>query len=172
MIRRTGEIISTHSPHERLSCWCPLTNSRSAVYLDLRAVVPSESQLCRPGHTWRSPRSCNHTQYGFNISALNSLSSAISCIGIQSPSWLPSCFPLTATRFGLLSSILTIGGLLGSLGAGTIADKKGRRAACIVGASNIAIGGALMALAPYFTALLMGRCVQRNRYQTRDRSYI
>lgn len=97
-------------------------------------------------------------KYGFNISALNSLSSAISCAGIQSAtSWLPSCFPMGATRFGYLTSIYTIGGLVGSLCTGTIADRRGRRSACLAGAFSIVLGGALMALAPSFVVLLVGR---------------
>ncbi|KAK9900608.1 general substrate transporter [Cystobasidium minutum MCA 4210] len=98
-------------------------------------------------------------QYGYNISALNSLSSALSCVGTQSTSWLPACFSMDATSFGLVTSIYTIGGLLGSLFTGTIADKRGRRAACLVGALSIALGGALMALAPNFTVLLLGRLI-------------
>lgn len=64
---------------------------------------------------------------------------------------------MTAERFGIVTSIYTIGGLFGSLMTGTIADKRGRRSACVAGAFSIALGGALMALSPNFTALLVGR---------------
>lgn len=64
---------------------------------------------------------------------------------------------MTASRFGLVTSIYTIGGLVGSLGTGTVADKRGRRAACILGALCVALGGAVMALSPNFQALLLGR---------------
>ena len=62
-----------------------------------------------------------------------------------------------ANRFGLLSSIYTIGGLLGSLCAGIVADKRGRRQACLLGALSIGIGATVMSLAPSFTVLVLGR---------------
>ena len=152
--------------HERRPNTWPDSVPCSTVSLDMRAVLPGELvvQLTLRGVcSFIMLIASNSSKYGFNISALNSLSSAISCIGIQSTSsWLPRCFPMGATRFGYLTSIYTIGGLVGSLCTGTIADKRGRRSACIAGASSIAIGGAIMALAPAFGLLLFGRCAKGN----------
>jgi MFS family permease len=49
---------------------------------------------------------------------------------------------------------------LGSLCTGTLADKKGRKLACLAGAFCIALGGLIMTLAPSFATLVAGRCVE------------
>jgi SP family facilitated glucose transporter-like MFS transporter 3 len=58
-----------------------------------------------------------------------------------------------------LTSSYTVGGFLGSVSAGGIADKRGRRAAVVYAAWAVIIGGSLMAASLNFSMLVAGRSV-------------
>lgn len=47
--------------------------------------------------------------------------------GAESSSDLPQCIPMNSSQFGLVSSIYTLGGLLGALLAGPVSTKMGRQ---------------------------------------------
>ncbi|GLA14063.1 hypothetical protein AnigIFM62618_011483 [Aspergillus niger] len=70
-------------------------------------------------------------QFGYHLAELNAPQAVITCerkrihISTNAVS-LPQCIPMNASQFGLVSSIYTLGGLLGALLAGPVATKHGR----------------------------------------------
>lgn len=68
-------------------------------------------------------------QFGYHLAELNAPQAVITCEkrGIKSSSDLPQCIPMSPSQFGLVSSIYTLGGLLGALAAGPISTKLGRQ---------------------------------------------
>ncbi|KAI0781229.1 general substrate transporter [Trametes elegans] len=101
-------------------------------------------------------------QYGFHISSLNQISDVLSCRttepGLPATYYgLPTCIPMDNPTFSVLTSIYTVGGLLGSVGANVVMDKWGRKGACLVSAFIMAIGAGFMAVAASFTPLFVGR---------------
>ncbi|KAI9838387.1 MAG: hypothetical protein M1819_005655 [Sarea resinae] len=69
-------------------------------------------------------------QFGFHLAELNAPQEIITCekksIRETGQPKLPQCIPMNATMFGLVSSIFTLGGLLGALAAGPCATRFGR----------------------------------------------
>ncbi|KAJ5790126.1 uncharacterized protein N7518_007137 [Penicillium psychrosexuale] len=100
-------------------------------------------------------------QFGFHLAELNAPKSVITCErqGIHSSgiTSLPQCFPMTPSQFGLVSSIYTLGGLLGALLAGPIATKYGRLLALRVTTIFFILGPVAETLAPAISLLSLGR---------------
>ena len=59
--------------------------------------------------------------------------------------------------FSVVTSIYTVGGLIGSIGANLAMDHWGRRGAARSSAAMTALGAMLMAVSSSVTALLVGR---------------
>lgn len=76
-----------------------------------------------------------------------------------SSSSLPQCIPMNATQIGLVSSIFTLGGLIGALAAGPLAARYGRLAVMRANTVFLALGPAAEALAPNIGVMAAGRCV-------------
>lgn len=74
---------------------------------------------------------------------------------------------MTDAQFSALTSIFSVGGLVGSAGANVVMDGRGRRGALRISAALTALGAFLMTIASGYTALVIGRCVspalQRHR---------
>lgn len=100
--------------------------------------------------------------YGYHISSLNNLEFAMTCRAGEEPGWLLSpCVRMTASsltmpfqeahlkrqeaQFGFVSAAFAIGGLVGSLMAGSIADNRGRKQAVIASSTWLAAGSSLLA---------------------------
>ncbi|KAK1217500.1 Bifunctional purine biosynthesis protein PurH [Marasmius sp. AFHP31] len=97
-------------------------------------------------------------QYGQHISILNQIHSAIACeVPPLSTSTLPPCFPMDNFVFSVVTSIFTIGGLLGSAFANVFMDRYGRRGTARMSAFCVALGSAIMGLGGGVTALSFGR---------------
>ncbi|KAH9946362.1 general substrate transporter [Epithele typhae] len=99
-------------------------------------------------------------QYGFHISSLNQLQAVLTCRGHGLPFLhygLPTCIPMTDTTFSFLTSVYTVGGFLGSIGANVVMDRYGRKGAMLISAFIMAIGSGLMGVAASLTPLLFGR---------------
>lgn len=105
-------------------------------------------------------------QYGYHMGELNAPEDYITCQVELDPNYvetflrrlgLAQCVPLTDTQYGLVTSVFTIGGLLGSFFAGSFADKYGRKTVsywnCLAGVAGSTI---LFASNGYF-GMLMGR---------------
>jgi len=99
-------------------------------------------------------------QYGYHISALNQIQGVVTCkttSNDDSPLGLPNCILMTDARFSALTSIFSVGGLIGSAGANVVMDTRGRRGALRISACLTAIGAFLMSIASGYTLLVIGR---------------
>lgn len=74
-------------------------------------------------------------------------------------SFLTSSFHLSIFRQGVVVSILLLGGLLGALVAGSLADRFGRKRAIILTALLFILGAAINAYAQSWMLLLLGRLI-------------
>jgi hypothetical protein len=101
-------------------------------------------------------------QYGYHISALNQIQAVLTCKATSdddSPLGLPNCIPMTDAQFSALTSVFSVGGLIGSAGANVVMDSRGRRGALRISAILTALGALLMTVASGYTALVIGRYV-------------
>ncbi|GAA6055935.1 hypothetical protein JCM3770_005602 [Rhodotorula araucariae] len=101
-------------------------------------------------------------QYGYHIAALNSSSQSIICDASHSPAVngaldLPSCLPLTDAAFGIVTSAYTIGGLVGSLGAGNMLDRWGKKGTAVRSAVVIILGAGAVSFGSSLLVLVLGR---------------
>lgn len=73
------------------------------------------------------------------------------------PNQLPQCIPMNPSQFGLVSSIYTLGGLVGALVSGPIATRSGRLLTLRATTAFFVLGSAAEALAPSIAILIAGR---------------
>jgi predicted MFS family arabinose efflux permease len=66
---------------------------------------------------------------------------------------------MTDAQFSALTSVFSVGGLIGSAGANVIMDGRGRRGALRIGAILTALGAFSMTVASGYVLLLTGRYV-------------
>ncbi|EXJ94814.1 hypothetical protein A1O1_03212 [Capronia coronata CBS 617.96] len=107
--------------------------------------------------------------FGYHLAELNAPQDVITCVKKSirsttastalSSSGLPQCIPMNPTQIGLVSSIFTLGGLIGALAAGPLAARYGRLAAMRANTVFLALGPVAEALAPNIGVLAAGRCV-------------
>ncbi|KAK2044786.1 general substrate transporter [Colletotrichum somersetense] len=113
-------------------------------------------------------------QFGFHLAELNAPQDVLTCrkksiaakgimlkwVHSKSPntdSWLPDCIPMTDAVFATVSSVFTVGGLVGALCAGPFSSKRGRRPAMRVTAIFFVVGAVIETLAGGAPALAIGR---------------
>ncbi|RDW82895.1 hypothetical protein BP5796_04386 [Coleophoma crateriformis] len=105
-------------------------------------------------------------QFGFHLAELNSPQDVITCkkksiwrsdMARSSTSNLPQCIPMTAAEFAAISSVFTIGGLLGALCAGPVSDAYGRLLAMRINACFFVLGAILETLSGNILILGIGR---------------
>ena len=63
---------------------------------------------------------------------------------------------MSDATFSVLTSVYTVGGLLGSIGANVVMDKWGRKGAVLVSAFIMAVGAGFMAVAASLSPLIIG----------------
>jgi len=109
--------------------------------------------------------------FGYNIGVINSPKGAITCANSASGSdtclstlnsWsslVPSCIPMSESEWSYVVSAWTIGGLIGGLTGGRLADQFGRRNSLIINTSFFLVGAMLMFFSINFAMLLIGRIV-------------
>ncbi|KAG9011796.1 hypothetical protein FRB94_007522 [Tulasnella sp. JGI-2019a] len=100
--------------------------------------------------------------YGYHIVALNQIQLTLQCADIIHPytprlGAFPVCIPMSDAAFGLVTSMFTVGGLIGSLSSGAIMNKLGRKGAVRINSFSIGLGSVIMMLAWSFWTLLIGR---------------
>jgi MFS family permease len=78
---------------------------------------------------------------------------------VDMPSWLPGCIPMDEGKYGFVTSIYSIGGLIGSLYAPQLADGRGRKGAALINCSGFILGPVLMALSANVWMLAIGRVI-------------
>ncbi|KAI0316802.1 general substrate transporter [Amylostereum chailletii] len=100
-------------------------------------------------------------QYGYHISALNQIQAVLTCKSTApvTPADLrfPTCIPMSDTAFSVVTSVFTLGGLLGSLTANRVMDRFGRKGALQYSSCFVVLGSGFMAIAPSIHALIFGR---------------
>ncbi|RAO64922.1 uncharacterized protein BHQ10_000934 [Talaromyces amestolkiae] len=99
-------------------------------------------------------------QFGFHLAELNAPQAVITCEkkSITSVSArLPQCLPMNASQFGLVSSIYTLGGLVGALVSGPLATRSGRLLALRATTIFFVLGSVAEAASPNIAVLSIGR---------------
>ncbi|KAI1624990.1 MFS transporter, SP family, solute carrier family 2, member 2 [Exophiala viscosa] len=101
--------------------------------------------------------------FGYHLAELNAPQDVITCTkrstDISTFTSLPQCIPMNSTQIGLVSSIFTLGGLVGALFSGFLAAKYGRLLVMRVNTLLLAVGPIVEALAPNLGLLAVGRLV-------------
>ncbi|KAJ5256699.1 hypothetical protein N7478_012803 [Penicillium angulare] len=104
-------------------------------------------------------------QFGYHLAELNAPQAVITCekkrigtnAGTNALPHLPQCISMNSSQFGLVSSIYTLGGFIGSLLAGPFSSKSGRRLALRVASLFLIAGPLAESLAPGIPLLAFGR---------------
>ncbi|KAI9044172.1 putative MFS glucose transporter [Aspergillus affinis] len=103
-------------------------------------------------------------QFGYHLAELNAPQAVVTCErkSIHSSAkpishGLPQCIPMNPSQFGLVSSIYTLGGLLGALLAGPVSTKHGRLVALRATTIFFILGPIAETLAPTISVLALGR---------------
>ncbi|PIA14798.1 general substrate transporter, partial [Coemansia reversa NRRL 1564] len=101
-------------------------------------------------------------QYGYHIAELNTPKGIITGCDQHAPvQWrsLPLCLPMSDAMYSLATSVFAVGGLVGSLVAGWMTERWGRRGALIYNNVPFIVGPLLMALAVSPAMLAVGRFI-------------
>ncbi|KAL2794497.1 general substrate transporter [Aspergillus keveii] len=103
-------------------------------------------------------------QFGYHLAELNAPQAVITCerksihtSTSRISDGLPQCIPMSPSQFGLVSSIYTLGGLLGALLAGPVSTKHGRLFALRATTIFFILGPVAETLAPNIPVLGLGR---------------
>ncbi|KAJ5594008.1 uncharacterized protein N7459_000216 [Penicillium hispanicum] len=102
-------------------------------------------------------------QFGYHLAELNAPQSVVTCekktihSSSLAPHGLPQCIPMNPSQFGLVSSIYTLGGLVGALLAGPVATKYGRLLTLRATTIFFVLGPVAETLAPNIPVLAVGR---------------
>ncbi|WVQ82698.1 hypothetical protein IAT38_004830 [Cryptococcus sp. DSM 104549] len=104
------------------------------------------------------------TQYGFAITSLNGVQGPVTCgdngqVGAHmlSQNRLKDCVAMTPAQFGLVVSIFTLGGLIGSLATTSVTYKFGRVGTLRVSAALVLLGSVTVGLANNMVPMMLGR---------------
>ncbi|KAF4120062.1 Sugar (and other) transporter [Geosmithia morbida] len=100
-------------------------------------------------------------QYGFHMAELNAPQDVITCrkksIWSTGFGTLPQCIPMDEAAFATVSSMFTLGGLLGALGAGPFSSRNGRLASMRLASLFYIMGSAVETFSPSATPMAVGR---------------
>ncbi|KAB8228433.1 putative MFS glucose transporter [Aspergillus alliaceus] len=100
-------------------------------------------------------------QFGYHLAELNAPQAVITCerksIHSTTAPSLPQCIPMNPSQFGLVSSIYTLGGLIGALLAGPVSTKHGRLFALRATTIFFILGPIAETFAPSIPVLSLGR---------------
>ncbi|KAL9128491.1 MAG: hypothetical protein Q9217_002841 [Psora testacea] len=103
-------------------------------------------------------------QFGYHLAELNAPQAVITCEkkSINSASIhpsLPQCLPMNVDQFAFVSSIFTLGGLVGALLAGPYCNKYGRLRTMRLMTISFVVGPAFQSLATNVPLLSVGRII-------------
>ncbi|CAK7206471.1 Bifunctional purine biosynthesis protein PurH [Sporothrix eucalyptigena] len=107
-------------------------------------------------------------QFGFHLAELNAPQDVITCHAGRSPTpsykfettglnSLPECIPMSEAQFATVSSIFTVGGLIGALVAGPFSSQQGRLTAMQIASFIFIIGSLIETFSSTIHALAIGR---------------
>jgi SP family facilitated glucose transporter-like MFS transporter 3 len=100
---------------------------------------------------------------GWHISALNVIQAVLTCkSSLSDPGgilddYLVPCIPMNDSTFSMVTSMLTVGGLVGSLCGSFIMARYGRKGALCISHGLFATGSAIMNGANGVTPFVFGR---------------
>ncbi|KAL1630472.1 Bifunctional purine biosynthesis protein PurH [Neofusicoccum ribis] len=101
--------------------------------------------------------------FGFHLAELNAPEDVIRCkkksIKASANPKLPQCMPMDPAEWGLISSVFTLGGLIGALSAGPVSSRYGRLRCMHLTTIFFVIGPVFEALSPHIGVLAFGRFV-------------
>ncbi|KIV96344.1 hypothetical protein PV10_00225 [Exophiala mesophila] len=105
--------------------------------------------------------------FGYHLAELNAPQDVITCVRKSldttdfpiTSSSLPQCIPMNATQLGLVSSIFTLGGLVGALASGSLSARYGRLLVMRYNTAFLMLGPVAEALSPNILVLSIGRFV-------------
>lgn len=119
--------------------------------------LPGTVSCLRSTHRYLSIDPARLTLDGYHISELNFPQPSLTCTDHYSRSTLPDCLDITSNRYSLITAVLTVGGLLGSLGTAKVIGRYGMYGTIWwTGTINLA-GSAIMTVSPHWIGLLFGR---------------
>ncbi|KAJ1906054.1 hypothetical protein LPJ81_001564 [Coemansia sp. IMI 209127] len=144
----------------------PLLRTDAIEVASLQASEGPQGSSLSAGITWPCLVSAvivciSPLQYGYHIAELNTPKNIIVSCDRDAAHWssLPFCLPMDDAMYSVCTSIFAVGGLLGSLSAGWMAEKWGRRGALVYNSAPFVLGSLLMAFAVSPTMLATGRLV-------------
>ena len=106
--------------------------------------------------------------FGYHLAELNAPQQVITCarksltsktLSTTALNGLPQCIPMDTAQLGLVSSIFTLGGLIGALAAGPLSARYGRLWTMRINTILLALGPLAEALAPNIALLSTGRLI-------------
>jgi SP family facilitated glucose transporter-like MFS transporter 3 len=96
---------------------------------------------------------------GYHLSELNFPVASLTCSAkTDAPtSLLPLCLGMDDQKYSLVTAVFTVGGLAGSLGSSWLVERQGLKGGLVWVAWMNLVGVALMAFAPSWLVLAVGR---------------
>ena len=96
--------------------------------------------------------------YGYAAGVLNSPEEVIrSCQNDPADYLLPPCFSISSGTWGFIVGLFSIGGLVGGMTGGSLANRLGRRGSMLITNIFFILGSLLMSVAPSVWVLGLGR---------------
>lgn len=97
--------------------------------------------------------------YGYHLSELNFPAVSITCLpqGIPPPSRLPLCLGINQHRYGLITAIYTVGGLVGSLASSKVVEKQGIKGGLLLSSYINLLGVIIMTSATHWNRVAARR---------------
>lgn len=98
-------------------------------------------------------------QFGYHMGVLNSAGPYITCQYQDYSSVDDVCIPMSSQQFAQVTSIFSVGGLIGSFLAGKLADAKGRKLTSLVNTTGFVIGSLILIYSTNVNSFLVGRLI-------------
>lgn len=97
--------------------------------------------------------------YGYHLSELNFPATSLTCISRSHPpeSRIPLCLDISTERYGFVTAIYTVGGLIGSLGSSWLINRYGITKGITFTAYINLLGTTTMTLSTTWERLAFGR---------------
>ncbi|ORX40195.1 vacuolar membrane protein [Kockovaella imperatae] len=98
--------------------------------------------------------------FGFHLSELNFPSASLMCTEVEKGIFgLQNCLDITIYRYGLITALFTVGGLVGSLASSWLVQSRGVKGGITITAWLNVVGALAMAFAPNWIVLALGRFI-------------
>ncbi|KAL8971448.1 MAG: hypothetical protein Q9197_003264 [Variospora fuerteventurae] len=102
-------------------------------------------------------------QFGYHLSELNAPQDVLTCKKLSGESSaldrLPQCIPMNTAQFSVVTSIYTLGGFIGALGAGPSCNRYGRLLTMRLTTVSFVLGSIIETFATNMSVLCLGRFV-------------